>query len=198
MLATTLSTFEDVKTAVRRVAPRAGTAPPAIDHATGEGVAVTLRGVSKSFDENEVLTNLDLHIPAGQFVAVVGRSGCGKSTLLRLILGLEQPTSGRIALESRALRAPTKRIMFQEPRLLPWARVADNVIPVGHVRHENRRVLVGCGDASLELVRVQIPGGKPIEGNAMLQAPLLADGTVLGTTNAPEQRPPLVVPVEPD
>jgi sulfonate transport system ATP-binding protein len=149
MLATTLSAFEDVKTAVRRAAPRAGTAPPEIDRAAGEGVAVTLRGVSKSFDDHEVLANLDLHIPAGQFVAVVGRSGCGKSTLLRLILGLEQPSAGRIALESRAVRAPTKRIMFQEPRLLPWARVVDNVaVGLGEsgsraVRRERARTVLG-------------------------------------------------------
>ncbi|GJD28983.1 Aliphatic sulfonates import ATP-binding protein SsuB [Methylobacterium adhaesivum] len=94
--------------------------------ATG-GLAVTVRDLSKAFDGHTVIENLDLHIPAGQFVAVVGRSGCGKSTLLRLILGLEQPSSGRVVLESEAVRAPPKRIMFQEPRLLPWANVADNV-----------------------------------------------------------------------
>ncbi|GJD96186.1 ATP-binding cassette domain-containing protein [Methylobacterium iners] len=127
MLATTLSAHEDVKTAVRRAAPRAGAAPPEATRQAGEGVGVTLRGVSKSFDGHVVLSGLDLHIPAGQFVAVVGRSGCGKSTLLRLILGLEAPSDGRIAFESRAQRSPTKRIMFQEPRLLPWARVVDNV-----------------------------------------------------------------------
>ncbi|MCJ2080546.1 ATP-binding cassette domain-containing protein [Methylobacterium sp. J-090] len=91
------------------------------------GLAVTVRDLSKSFDGNTVITGLDLHIPAGQFVAVVGRSGCGKSTLLRLILGLEQPSAGRVVLESDAVRPAPKRIMFQEPRLLPWAKVVDNV-----------------------------------------------------------------------
>ncbi|PIK71037.1 aliphatic sulfonate ABC transporter ATP-binding protein, partial [Methylobacterium frigidaeris] len=89
------------------------------------GLGITLRGLSKSFDGGKpVIDGLDLHIPAGQFVAVVGRSGCGKSTLLRLILGLEAPTAGRVAIEGG--EAP-RRIMFQEPRLLPWARVRDNV-----------------------------------------------------------------------
>jgi len=93
-----------------------------------DGLAVTLRGVAKSFDGHSVIEGLDLHIPAGQFVAVVGRSGCGKSTLLRLVLGLERPTAGRIAVEAEGPRRPTSRIMFQEPRLLPWARVLDNVV----------------------------------------------------------------------
>ncbi|MFE1601508.1 ATP-binding cassette domain-containing protein [Methylobacterium sp. ID0610] len=103
------------------------------DHpsAAGNGIAVTLRGLSKSFDGHTVIRGLDLHVPAGQFVAVVGRSGCGKSTLLRLVLGLDTPTEGRIALDAaaRETRDPRrlKRIMFQEPRLLPWARVIDNV-----------------------------------------------------------------------
>ncbi len=104
------------------------------------GIGVTLRALSKSFDGHTVIEGLDLHIPAGQFVAVVGRSGCGKSTLLRLILGLEQPSQGRITLESEAVRTPSKRIMFQEPRLLPWARVVDNVA-------------VGLGDSGTKAAR---------------------------------------------
>ena len=95
------------------------------------GIAVTVRGLDKAFDGHPVIKGLDLYVPAGQFVAVVGRSGCGKSTLLRLILGLEEPGAGRIGLDEagegpRKVGRP-KRIMFQEPRLLPWARVVDNV-----------------------------------------------------------------------
>ena len=57
------------------------------------GLSLTIRGLRKSFGDNEVLRGIDLHIPAGQFVAIVGRSGCGKSTLLRLIAGLETATA---------------------------------------------------------------------------------------------------------
>src|SRR3569833_2658385 len=58
------------------------------------GLPLTIRDLRKSFGDNQVLRGIDLHIPAGQFVAIVGRSGCGKSTLLRLIAGLDKPSAG--------------------------------------------------------------------------------------------------------
>ena len=90
------------------------------------GLALTIRALRKSFGDNEVLRGIDLHIPAGQFVAIVGRSGCGKSTLLRLIAGLETIDTGSIGF-GEATRPADVRVMFQEPRLLPWARVLSNV-----------------------------------------------------------------------
>jgi sulfonate transport system ATP-binding protein len=92
------------------------------------GAPLTLRGVTKAFGAKTVLHGVDLHVPAGQFLTIVGRSGCGKSTLLRLIAGLDEPTAGKIAIEGASEgRARLARIMFQEPRLLPWARVDANV-----------------------------------------------------------------------
>lgn len=90
-----------------------------------QGASIALRGLSKSFGDKPVLRAVDLQIPAGQFLAVVGRSGCGKSTLLRTIVGLEKPSSGAVMVSGGG--GETGRIMFQEPRLLPWARVVDNV-----------------------------------------------------------------------
>src|ERR1700704_3706950 len=93
---------------------------------SSRGLPLTIRNLRKSFGDNEVLRGIDLHIPAGQFVAIVGRSGCGKSTLLRLIAGLESIDAGSIGFGEEA-RAGDVRVMFQEPRLLPWARVLSNV-----------------------------------------------------------------------
>src|SRR5437588_12130789 len=93
---------------------------------SSRGLSLTIRGLRKSFGNNEVLRGIDLHIPAGQFVAIVGRSGCGKSTLLRLIAGLETIDAGSISFGEQA-RPEDIRVMFQEPRLLPWARVISNV-----------------------------------------------------------------------
>jgi sulfonate transport system ATP-binding protein len=103
--------------------------------APARGLSLTIRGLRKSFGDNEVLRGIDLHIPAGQSVAIVGRSGCGKSTLLRLIAGLETITAGTISLGEDA-RPEDVRVMFQEPRLLPWARVLSNV-EVGLGRERN-------------------------------------------------------------
>ncbi len=93
------------------------------------GLPITIRGVRKAFGDHHVLRGIDLHIPAGQFVAIVGRSGCGKSTLLRLIAGLDMPDAGTIAFggDWDRSRQSQVRMMFQEPRLLPWARVLSNV-----------------------------------------------------------------------
>jgi sulfonate transport system ATP-binding protein len=99
------------------------------------GLSLTIRGLRKSFGDNEVLRGIDLYIPAGQFVAIVGRSGCGKSTLLRLVAGLESVTAGTISFGEQA-RPEDIRVMFQEPRLLPWARVLSNV-EVGLGRERN-------------------------------------------------------------
>ena len=118
----------------RAVAIARGGAPvvaqPAREAPQGAALPVRAEGLAKRFGANEVLRGVDLGVPAGQFVAVVGRSGCGKSTLLRLLAGLDEPTGGRVGFgDSAADAAPagSRRIMFQEPRLLPWATVADNV-----------------------------------------------------------------------
>lgn len=89
------------------------------------GSPVRLAGVAKRFGANQVLSDVDLDIPAGQFVSIVGKSGCGKSTLLRLMIGLDPVSDGQ--LEAPAVPAGLARIVFQEPRLLPWASVLDNV-----------------------------------------------------------------------
>jgi sulfonate transport system ATP-binding protein len=94
------------------------------------GLAINIQGLKKSFGVNHVLNGIDLNVDAGEFVAIVGRSGCGKSTLLRLLLGLEQPSAGSFffADGSRRIDDPrAARVMFQEPRLLPWASVIANV-----------------------------------------------------------------------
>ena len=91
------------------------------------GLPLTARGLTRRFGDKTVLDSLDLHVPAGQFLAIVGRSGCGKSTLLRLLADLDAADAGSISLGIEGARRAYTRVMFQEPRLLPWARVIENV-----------------------------------------------------------------------
>jgi ABC-type nitrate/sulfonate/bicarbonate transport system ATPase subunit len=93
------------------------------------GLPVSLRGVARAFGERRVLTAIDLEVPAGQFVAIVGRSGGGKTTLMRLIVGLDAPTAGDIRIGDRPVTGlqPNVRLLFQDARLLPWQSVIGNV-----------------------------------------------------------------------
>jgi sulfonate transport system ATP-binding protein len=103
------------------------------------GAYVHLNDVTKQFGDHHVLHGIDLTVEPGQFVAVVGRSGCGKSTLLRLIAGLDKPTGGRLAVDdANSGWRDSVRLMFQEPRLLPWQRVVSNVA-VGLTHTSDRR-----------------------------------------------------------
>ena len=94
-----------------------------------QGIPLAINALQKSFGSRQVLRDINLHIPAGQFVAVVGRSGCGKSTLMRLLAGLDHPSGGQLLAGSAPLQAvhDDTRLMFQEARLLPWKKIIDNV-----------------------------------------------------------------------
>lgn len=77
-----------------------------------------------------VLDGLDLSVDEGGFVAVVGPSGCGKSTLTRLISGLLMPDHGAVLLHGEKVTGPraTVGMAFQNPVLLEWRSILDNVI----------------------------------------------------------------------
>ena len=84
----------------------------------------------------QVLGAMSCSIEAGSFVSVIGPSGCGKSTLLRAIMGLDTDFEGEIRIGDQVVRDPgvDRGIVFQEPRLLPWASVRENIafaVPTG-------------------------------------------------------------------
>ena len=91
---------------------------------------LVLDQVGKTYPSGvHALERFSLSVGLGEIVAVVGGSGCGKSTLLRLVSGLDHPTHGAVILDGERITAPHEKIgiVFQEPRLLPWLSVADNV-----------------------------------------------------------------------
>ena len=159
------------------------------------GLPLSIRGLRKSFGDNEVLRGIELHIPAGQFVAIVGKSGCGKSTLLRLIAGLEKVDSGSIGF-GQDIQPEDIRVMFQEPRLLPWARVLANVeVGLGrdrasgdaHARAEKALIEVGLADKRDQWPAVLSGGQKQrvALGRALVSRPrVLAFDEPLGALDA--------------
>jgi len=90
---------------------------------------ITLNHVTKRFDSGLLaLGGVSMHVARGEFVTLLGPSGCGKSTVLKLVAGLATPTEGTVT--SPAQQDQTGRstaYVFQEPTLLPWATVFENV-----------------------------------------------------------------------
>ncbi|UOG74427.1 ABC transporter ATP-binding protein [Hymenobacter tibetensis] len=85
--------------------------------------------ISKQFGPVVALDNVGLHVRPGEIVTLVGTSGCGKSTLLRIVAGLDVPTKGRVLINEEPITAPHPAVgvIFQEPRLMPWLTVRQNV-----------------------------------------------------------------------
>src|SRR5262245_2509264 len=91
---------------------------------------LVLDRVGKTYPNGvRALDGISLDVAPGEILVVIGGSGCGKSTMLRAISGLDTPTQGRVVLDGTVISQPREEIgiIFQEPRLLPWLRVADNV-----------------------------------------------------------------------
>jgi len=121
--------------------------------------AITLQKVRKQFGDATIIPGLDLQIEDGEFVVFVGPSGCGKSTLLRLIAGLEDVSSGTIAIDGRDVThaAPAKRglaMVFQSYALYPHMTVAANIgfpLKMANVSKEETERKVKAAAATLNL-----------------------------------------------
>ena len=85
--------------------------------------SVQLSGFSRGFQGKNVLDAIDLDIPSGQFVALLGESGCGKTTLLRALAGLDAhaQSAGVARVQGNV------SVLFPDSRLLPWLSVIDNL-----------------------------------------------------------------------
>src|SRR5215510_5344937 len=129
---------------------------------------IDLTRVSKVFDGKRkatALENIDLHIPRGEVVSIVGPSGSGKSTLLNLIGGLDRPTSGEIRIEGDNLaelsdddltriRRDKIGFIFQFFNLLPTLNCIENVALPLHLRNWPRKKIVDRAKELLDLVQL--------------------------------------------
>jgi iron(III) transport system ATP-binding protein len=98
---------------------------------------LTLDQVTRRFGRVTALDSVDLDVKPGEIVALLGQSGCGKTTLLRIAAGVDQPTSGRVPLDSREVASPnvfvpperrSVGLMFQDYALFPHLTVLRNVM----------------------------------------------------------------------
>ncbi|HEY1741369.1 MAG TPA: ATP-binding cassette domain-containing protein, partial [Acidimicrobiia bacterium] len=121
---------------------------------------ITCRQINKSFGETRVLDDLDLDVPDGAVVTLLGESGSGKTTLLRLIAGFERPDTGTVAIDGELVDAPQRfvpperrRVGFvaQEGNLFPHLTVARNIaFGLSRAEKSSRRV-----DEMLQLVGLE-------------------------------------------
>jgi sn-glycerol 3-phosphate transport system ATP-binding protein len=135
---------------------------------------IVIRNVRKSYGKTEVVHGVDLTFEAASFVVILGPSGCGKSTLLRMIAGLEEISSGEIAIAGRVVNKlePRERgcaMVFQNYALYPHMSVAENIgyaLKVAGMPKTERRArveatatTVGLGDY-LDRKPAQLSGGQ--------------------------------------
>jgi len=119
-----------------------------------------------------VIEDIDLKMPKGEFITLIGHSGCGKSTALSMVAGLNPITKGSIILDGKhvANAGPDRAVVFQAPSLLPWLTAYENVaLGVNEVypdasKAEKRDVCeyylakVGLGD-SMEKAAIDLSNG---------------------------------------
>ena len=107
--------------------------PKAIAKATPPEPLISMRNVFKGYGSgvtrNDVLSNINLNLREGEFLAVVGFSGSGKTTLTKMLAGLETPDSGEMAMNNQVITGPSpeRGIVFQNYSLLPWLTVRGNI-----------------------------------------------------------------------
>ena len=149
--------------------------------------AIDCKGVTRRYaNGTEALGPVDLKILGGEFVSLLGPSGCGKSTLLRIIAGLDAPSTGSVAVDARARSSRGIGFVFQEPTLMPWASVRDNVrLPLrltgddsaaGHARIDDCIARVGLTEFAGAYPR-QLSGGMKMR--ASLARALVTDPDIL-------------------
>ena len=127
----------------------------------GHPETLTVRGVTKRFtvgdDEVEALAPVDLAIPGGEFVCMIGASGCGKSTLLRIIAGFEEPTTGEVAIDGKPVTGPgsDRGMVFQDYALFPWMTVRQNISFGPRQRHLARDEVEKTTDEFIRMVGLE-------------------------------------------
>ncbi len=167
---------------------------------------IELLDVSKDYKTEErtvqALAGVDLSVPRGQFLAIVGRSGCGKSTLLNLLGGLDKPSNGQVSVDDKNLltmndkqlteyRRATVGIIFQFFNLLPLLTVLENAALPALLSGTNKNIAFQRAEELLNAVG--------LESRLHQQASLLSGGEMqrVAVARALINDPPLLLADEP-
>jgi NitT/TauT family transport system ATP-binding protein len=125
---------------------------------------VSVKGVWKSYGDTVVLEGLNLEVGEHEFITIVGASGCGKTTFLRMLLGMEQPSKGRLLIDGKPAPrepGPDRGIVFQRYSLFPHLTVLGNLVLgielkrsrlIGKLFGGRRRAAVARAERLLEAV----------------------------------------------
>jgi len=92
---------------------------------------VSVQNLWKTYGDTVVLENLSLEVGEREFVTIVGASGCGKTTFLRMLLGMEQPSRGRLLIDGKPAPrepGPDRGVVFQRYSLFPHLTVIGNLV----------------------------------------------------------------------
>jgi len=137
--------------------------------------AVALRGVSKSYGNRLVVSNVSLEVAQGEFLAILGPSGSGKTTIIRIIGGFEVPDAGSVLIAGEDVTlVPAERrnvnTVFQSYALFPHLNVLDNVAYGPRMRDVPRSARYARAHQLLDLVRLSAAGDrKPYELSGGMQ-----------------------------
>ena len=103
---------------------------------------LSLQNVNKSYGDgknrSEILSDINLEVKEGEFIAILGFSGSGKTTLMNILAGLEKPDSGRAEFKGEEITAPgpERGLVFQSYSLMPWLSVRANVALAADAVHK--------------------------------------------------------------
>ncbi len=128
---------------------------------------LSINAVTKRFGDFRAVDDVSLSVPHGTFVCLLGPSGCGKTTLLRMIAGLEEPTSGSIALdEADITNVPTHKrnlgMVFQSLALFPHLSVGDNIAYALRIRGASKEEQRKRVDELLALIHLPGFADRPV------------------------------------
>ena len=122
----------------------------------GRDVILELAQVGKVYPNGTTaLADVNLDVARGAFVSILGPSGCGKSTLLKIVAGLVEPSSGEVRRHDAGAGRRRVGFVFQDPTLLPWANVFDNVYLPLRLAGESRKAAGPRVGEALALVELQ-------------------------------------------